>query len=102
MVEKKQPRNFCTDCTPTEFRRLIRQAQMDEAASTRLLEDPRGFFGDGGYFLPDNAEVYLTRQEDYVGLLQDPNSRLYSEARMAAFRVHVTEGKGKCTYVDVT
>ncbi|MBI4298150.1 MAG: hypothetical protein HY666_00100 [Chloroflexi bacterium] len=98
-------KNLCTECSLNDLSDIILEVERSDKAADSLLAKPRVFFEERGYFVPPSAKFYITSTTELHARLQmerGVEDFLFSgRPSVAAFEVHIEEGKGKCTKLEV-
>jgi len=95
-------RDVC-DASLSEIADLVRAVERDDAQADQLIRHPRAFFEAKGLCASPSVNFRIVNTNELrAHLLTEPDIDLFlSERASNGFEVHIKEGKGKCTKLEV-
>jgi hypothetical protein len=100
------PISSVCDCSLSEIADLVRSVERDDAQADQLIRHPRAFFEARGFCAPSGVTFRIVNTNELrARLLTEDDIDLFLRERAGVarskFEVHIGEGKGKCTKLEV-
>ena len=98
------PKNLVTDMSLQEFYSIVTEAERNDELVGELIKAPREYFERKGYYSTPEVRfltLHTTKWIDSLSNELEVDRYLHDELPLAKV-YHISNGKGKCTHVEVT